>query len=45
KKIPLPVTPALRSFVSGEGVDVSRANATLERRSGMPVNISQVQRF
>ena len=45
KKIPLPVTSALRSFVSGEGVDVSRANATLERRSGMPVNISHVQRF
>lgn len=45
KKIPLPVTPALRSFVSGEGVDVGRANATLERRSGMPVNISQAQRF
>lgn len=40
KKIPLPVTPALRSFTSGSEVDVSRATATLERRSGMPVNIS-----
>ena len=39
-KVPLPITPALRSFTQGSGVDVNRANATLERRSGMPVNIS-----
>lgn len=39
-KVPLPITPALRSFTQGAGVDVNRANATLERRSGMPVNIS-----
>lgn len=39
-KVPLPVTPALRSFTQGEGVDVNRAKAVLERRSGMPVNIS-----
>lgn len=39
-KVPLPITPALRSFIQGAGVDVNRANATLERRSGMPVNIS-----
>jgi L,D-transpeptidase ErfK/SrfK len=45
KRIPLPITPALRTFVTGEGVDISRANATLERRSGMPVNISRVQKF
>lgn len=39
-KVPLPITPALRSFTEGQGVDVNRAKATLERRSGMPVNIS-----
>ena len=39
-KVPLPITPALRSFTQGAGVDVNRAKATLERRSGMPVNIS-----
>lgn len=39
-KVPLPITPALRSFTQGAGVDVNRAKATLERRSGMSVNIS-----
>ena len=39
-KVPLPITPALRSFTQGEGVDGSRAKGALERRSGMPVNIS-----
>ncbi|MCE9891079.1 L,D-transpeptidase [Kluyvera intermedia] len=39
-KVPLPITSALRSFTQGAGVDVNRAKATLERRSGMPVNIS-----
>lgn len=39
-KVPLPITPALRSFTKGEGVDGSRARGALERRSGMPVNIS-----
>ena len=39
-KVPLPITPALRSFAQGEGVDGSRARGALERRSGMPVNIS-----
>lgn len=39
-KVPLPMTPALRSFTEGQGVDVNRARAVLERRSGMPVNIS-----
>ncbi|WP_347290648.1 L,D-transpeptidase [Kluyvera georgiana] len=39
-KVPLPMTPALRSFTEGQGVDVNRAKSVLERRSGMPVNIS-----
>lgn len=39
-KVPLPVTPALRSFTQGGSVDGSRARNALERRSGMPVNIS-----
>jgi L,D-transpeptidase ErfK/SrfK len=40
----LPVTPALRTFISGNDVDVSRGSQALERRSGMPVNISLVQK-
>lgn len=43
RKVPLPVTPALRTFISGNDVDVSRGNQVLERRSGMPVNISLIQ--
>lgn len=43
RKVPLPVTPALRTFINGDDVDVSRASQALERRSGMPVNISLVQ--
>lgn len=43
RKVPLPVTPALRTFISGNDVDVSRGNQALERRSGMPVNISLTQ--
>lgn len=43
RKVPLPVTPALRTFISGNDVDVSRGNQALERRSGMPVNISLIQ--
>lgn len=39
-KVPLPITPALRSFTQGEGVDGSRARGALDRRSGIPVNIS-----
>lgn len=39
-KVPLPITPALRSFTQGEGVDGSQARGALDRRSGMPVNIS-----
>lgn len=45
RKVPLPVTPALRTFITGSGIDVNRANAALERRSGMPVNISQIQKY
>lgn len=40
KKVPLPVTPAMRTFMAGEGVDVHRVSETLERRSGMPVKIT-----
>ncbi|MDA8479462.1 L,D-transpeptidase [Citrobacter sp. Awk 4] len=40
RKVPLPVTPALRAFVQGSGVDSNRVNRELERRSGMPVNIN-----
>lgn len=43
RKVPLPVTPVLRTFINGDDVDVSRANQALERRSGMPVNISLIQ--
>ncbi|UAK19688.1 L,D-transpeptidase [Kluyvera sp. CRP] len=39
-KVPLPMTPALRSFTEGQGVDVNCVKSVLERRSGMPVNIS-----
>ncbi|HCT5819504.1 TPA: L,D-transpeptidase [Citrobacter sedlakii] len=40
KKVPLPVTPTMRTFMAGEGVDVHRVSETLERRSGMPVKIT-----
>ena len=43
RKVPLPITPMMRSFMSGEGVDVHRVSEALERRSGMPVNISHNQ--
>nr|WP_318381152.1 L,D-transpeptidase [uncultured Enterobacter sp.] len=39
-KVPLPITPVLRAQMKGENVDAVRASAALERRSGMPVNIS-----
>ncbi|MBS7068604.1 MAG: hypothetical protein KH106_11525, partial [Lactococcus lactis] len=41
RKVPLPVTPSLRAFINGQEVDVNRANAALQRRSGMPVNINR----
>lgn len=40
RKVPLPYTPAIREFVQGAGVNVGRADSALQRRSGMPVNIS-----
>lgn len=43
-KVPLPITPVIRTFIGGEGVDVGRASEALERRSGMPVNISVQER-
>ncbi|GHD90286.1 L,D-transpeptidase [Pseudocitrobacter faecalis] len=43
KKVPLPVTPAMQAFVRGEGVDANRAQSEMQRRSGMPVNISSVE--
>ncbi|AUZ67858.1 L,D-transpeptidase [Citrobacter sp. CFNIH10] len=43
RKVPLPITPVMRSFMSAEGVDANRVSEALERRSGMPVNISHGQ--
>lgn len=40
RKVPLPITPSLRTFINEQGVDANRANATLQRRSGMPVQIN-----
>ncbi|MFK3705439.1 L,D-transpeptidase ErfK/SrfK [Raoultella sp. BIGb0138] len=40
RKVPLPMAAGLQTFVKGEGVDVNQASQALERRSGMPVNIS-----
>lgn len=39
-KVPLPITPSLRAVIKGDGVDANHANEVLERRSGMPVNLS-----
>ncbi|EOW1321525.1 L,D-transpeptidase [Raoultella ornithinolytica] len=41
RKVPLPTTTGIQAFVKGEGVNVIRAEQALERRSGMPVNISE----
>lgn len=40
-KVPLPLTPAPHAVIKGEGVDALKAAEVLERRSGMPVNISE----
>ena len=40
KKVPLPMTPALRDMTQGSGIDAGVASAALTRRSGMPVPIS-----
>ncbi|MNP30182.1 putative L,D-transpeptidase ErfK/SrfK precursor [compost metagenome] len=39
-KVPLPMTPGLRAQINGGDVDAVRVSEALERRSGMPVNIS-----
>lgn len=39
-KVPLPATPVLHALMKGEGIDANRVTQELERRSGMPVNIS-----
>lgn len=41
KRIPLPVTPAMRAFMQGPDVNMTRVSEVLERRSGMPVRINQ----
>nr|WP_230979145.1 L,D-transpeptidase [Intestinirhabdus alba] len=43
-RVPLPVTPVTRVLMNGDGVDGVRAREALERRSGMPVNITPGQR-
>lgn len=40
KQVPLPTMPALQSMLQHGAVDTHRASDALERRSGMPVNIS-----
>ncbi|MBE8798609.1 L,D-transpeptidase family protein, partial [Klebsiella pneumoniae] len=40
RKVPLPMTSALREFTQGPGVSPAQVEQTLQRRSGMPVNIS-----
>ncbi|MDO7775588.1 L,D-transpeptidase, partial [Escherichia coli] len=35
-----PMTSALRDFTQGPGVSPAQVEQTLQRRSGMPVNIS-----
>jgi len=39
-RVPLPITPALSAMLNGEGIDAQRVDEALERRSGIPVNIS-----
>jgi len=40
KQVPLPTMPVLQSMLQHGAVDIRRASDALERRSGMPVNIS-----
>lgn len=40
RKVPLPMTPALRTMTQGTGADAALVSAALSRRSGMPVPIS-----
>ncbi|WP_039058539.1 L,D-transpeptidase [Enterobacter sp. Bisph1] len=39
-KVPLPATPELSALMKGGSINASRATQALERRSGMPVNLS-----
>lgn len=39
RKVPLPMTTGIQTFVQGEGVEANRASEAMLRRSGMPVNI------
>lgn len=39
-RVPLPITPVLSAMLKGEGIDATRVDEALERRSGIPVNIS-----
>lgn len=39
-RVPLPITPVLSAMLKGDGIDATRVDEALERRSGIPVNIS-----
>ncbi|AFJ46610.1 protein erfK/srfK precursor ErfK [Shimwellia blattae DSM 4481 = NBRC 105725] len=39
RKVPLPVTAEMRTFMDDPAVSYSKAQGALERRSGMPVNL------
>ncbi|WP_434640048.1 L,D-transpeptidase [Klebsiella sp. I138] len=41
RKVPLPMTAGIQAFVKGESVNVNQVEHALERRSGMPVKISE----
>ncbi len=41
RKVPLPMSTGIQTFVKEGGVNTIRAEQALERRSGMPVNISE----
>ncbi|MGO3910679.1 L,D-transpeptidase [Huaxiibacter chinensis] len=43
KKVPLPITPALRTMTQGVDVDAAVVSAAFTRRSGMPVHINVQQ--
>jgi len=39
-RVPLPMTAGLRAQLNGADVDAVKVDGALERRSGMPVNVS-----
>ena len=41
KRVPLPITPALRQVMQGDTVSEAAVTEALERRSGMPVKIGE----